>query len=123
VTIEDVLEQIVGEIHDEFDQVESPVTLADGAMVFDASLNVRDLEMQFGIVLPDNHSYATLGGFALEQLGFIPRGGEAFEYGGYLYTVMEMDHRRIARLKVQRLPGAAEGSPAGAEHAEGRARE
>ena len=44
VTLEDVLEQLVGEIHDEFDLVERPVTLADGALVFDASLNVRDLE-------------------------------------------------------------------------------
>ena len=110
VTLEDILEQAVGEIHDEFDVVERPLTLADGAVVFDASLNVRDLETQYDIMLPEDPAYATLGGFALSQLGFIPRGGESFEYEGYRFTVMEMDRRRIARLKIQRVKPAA--SPA-----------
>lgn len=103
VTLEDILEQMVGEIHDEFDVVERPLTLADGAMIFDASLNVRDLETQYNIPLPDDPAYATLGGFVLSQLGFIPRGGESFDYDGYRFTVVEMDKRRVARLKIQRL--------------------
>jgi len=103
VTLEDVIEQVLGEIHDEFDLVEKPLLLADGAMVFDASLNVRDLEMQYGILLPDDPAYSTLGGFALAQLGIIPQGGETFDFEGYRYTVYEMDRRRIARLKVQKL--------------------
>jgi putative hemolysin len=106
VTLEDVLEQLVGEIHDEFDVIERPLTLADGAMVFDASLNVRDLETQYNIVLPEDPAYATVGGFALSQLGFIPRGGESFDYDGYRFTVLEMDHRRVARLKIQRIKAA-----------------
>ena len=107
VTLEDILEQVVGEIHDEFDVIERPLTMADGAMVFDASLNVRDLETQYNITLPDDPAYATLGGFALSQLGFIPRGGETFEYDGYRFTVLEMDRRRVARLKIQRVKPAA----------------
>lgn len=106
VTLEDVLEQLVGEIHDEFDVIERPLTLADGAMVFDASLNVRDLETQYNIVLPEDPAYATVGGFVLSQLGFIPRGGESFDYDGYRFTVLEMDHRRVARLKIQRIKAA-----------------
>src|SRR5262249_36419893 len=106
VTLEDVLEQLVGEIHDEFDVIERPLTLADGAMVFDASLNVRDLETQYDIVLPEDPAYATVGGFVLSQLGFIPRGGESFDYDGYRFTVLEMDQRRVARLKIQRIKAA-----------------
>jgi CBS domain containing-hemolysin-like protein len=103
VTLEDILEQLVGEIYDEFDVVERPLTLADGAMIFDASLNIRDLETQYNIALPDDPAYSTVGGFILAQLGFIPRGGETFEYGGYCFTVVEMDARRVARVKIQQL--------------------
>ena len=108
VTLEDVIEQVVGEIHDEFDLVERPVRLADGAMIFDASLNLRDLEMQYDIVLPEDPAYATLGGFALAKLGIIPQGGEAFDFENYRFTVHEMDRRRIAKLKIEKLPEIAE---------------
>jgi len=74
VTMEDILEQMVGEIHDEFDVVEKPLTLADGALIFDAALNVRDLDAQYNITLPEDPAYATVGGFVLAQLGFIPKG-------------------------------------------------
>ena len=103
VTMEDVLEQLVGEIHDEFDVVEKPLTLADGAVVFDAALNVRDLDSQYNITLPEDPAYATVGGFVMDQLGFIPRGGESFEFDGYRFTVVEMDGRRVARVKIQLL--------------------
>jgi putative hemolysin len=103
VTKEDLLEQLVGEIHDEFDVVERPLTLADGAIVFDAALNVRDLDKQYNITLPEDPAYATVGGFMMDQLGFIPRGGESFEYGGYRFSVVEMDGRRVARVKIHRL--------------------
>src|SRR5712664_1602533 len=103
VTLEDILEQVVGEIHDEFDVVERPLTLADGAIIFDAALNVRDLDTQYNISLPEDPAYATVGGFVLDQLGFIPRGGESFEYGNYRFTIVEMDGKRVARVKVQRI--------------------
>jgi putative hemolysin len=101
VTMEDLLEQLVGEIHDEFDVVEKPLTLADGAVIFDGALNVRDLDNQYNIVLPEDPAYATVGGFVMDQLGFIPRGGESFEFASYRFTVVEMDGRRIARVKIQ----------------------
>jgi putative hemolysin len=108
VTMEDILEQMVGEIHDEFDVVERPLTLADGAVVFDAALNVRDLDAQYNITVPEDPAYATVGGFALDQLGFIPKGGESFEYGNHRFTVMEMDGKRVARVKIQRMRPAAD---------------
>jgi putative hemolysin len=121
VTLEDVLEHLVGEIHDEFDVVEKPLVVgygADAAMIFDASLSLRDLESQYNITLPDDPGYATAGGFVLAQLGFIPRGGESFDYGGYRFTVIEMDRRRIARIKIQRLkPPGEPPAPASAGEA------
>lgn len=122
-TLEDILEQMVGEIHDEFDVVERPLTLPDGGMIFDAAIKIRELEARYAIVLPEDPSYETVGGFVLNRLGFIPRGGESFETDGYRFTVMEMDHRRVSRLKIKPLravnaPGAstvtmsAEASPA-----------
>ena len=112
VTLEDILEQVVGEIHDEFDVVEQPLTLADGAVVFDAALNVRDLDTQYNITLPEDPAYATVGGFVLDQLGFIPKGGENFEYGTWRFTVVEMDGRRVARVKIQRIRAAADAAKA-----------
>jgi CBS domain containing-hemolysin-like protein len=105
VTLEDILEQMVGEIHDEFDVVERPLTLADGAVIFDAALNVRDLETQYDITIPEDPAYATVGGFVLDQLGFIPRGGESFDFGSSRFSVVEMDGKRVARVKIQRVPG------------------
>jgi putative hemolysin len=113
-TLEDILEQMVGEIHDEFDVVEHPLLLPDGGMIFDAAINVRDLETQYNIILPDDPSYETIGGFVLNRLGFIPRGGESFEADGFRFTVMEMEHRRVSRVKIKSLsvpaPNAAAAS-------------
>ena len=108
VTMEDILEQMVGEIHDEFDVIERPLTLADGAVIFDAALNVRDLETQYDITIPEDPAYATVGGFVLDQLGFIPKGGESFDFGNSRFTVVEMDGKRVARVKIQlhRTPSA-----------------
>lgn len=111
VTLEDILEEMVGEIHDEFDVVERPLRLADGSMIFDASLKVRDLGSQFQIELPDDSAYETLAGFVLSHLGFLPRGGESFEAHDYRFTIVEMDRRRIARVKVKRIETASAGAP------------
>jgi putative hemolysin len=115
VTLEDVLEQMVGEIHDEFDVVEKPLTLADGAVIFDAALNVRDLDTQYGIALPEDPAYATVGGFLLDQLGFIPKGGESFAFGDLRFTIAEMDGKRVARVKVERSSKSDDGRSGGVE--------
>jgi putative hemolysin len=126
LTLEDILEALIGEIHDEFDVIQAPVVVGQGpdaAMIFDASLSLRDLESQYNIVLPEDPSYATVGGFVLDRLGFIPRGGEGFDYEGLRFTVVEMDRRRVARVKIQRLkpvsssPAAAPAAPDSARDA------
>jgi len=116
VTLEDILERLVGEIHDEFDVVERPLTLPDGGMIFDAGIKVRDLAAQYNIELADDSSYETVGGFVLSRLGFIPRGGESFEADSYRFTVMEMDRRRVSRVKIKAIPASvpAPAQPPGA---------
>ena len=130
-TLEDILEQMVGEIHDEFDVVERPLNLPDGGMIFDAAIKIRELEARYNLVVPEDPSYETIGGFVLNRLGFIPRGGESFEADGFRFTVMEMDHRRVSRVKMKplRATGAAavgaedpsRGEPGGAEARDGKA--
>ena len=123
LTLEDILEQLVGQIHDEFDVVEKPVVVgqgADVAMIFDASLSLRELESQYNIALPDDSSYSTVGGFVLAQLGFIPRGGESFDFDGYRFTVVEMDRRRVARVKIQRVKAPVDRAPAAAPATDGK---
>lgn len=102
VTVEDVLEQLVGELEDEFDLAARPGdSLTAGAVVLDGGFNIRDLEVQYDIVLPRDQGFETLGGFVMAQLGKIPKGAEAFEYEGRRYSVLQMEGRRIARVKIE----------------------
>jgi CBS domain containing-hemolysin-like protein len=102
VTVEDVLEQIVGELEDEFDIAQRPaVALASGAVVLDGGSNLRDLETQYDIVLPREEGFETLAGFVMDQLGKIPKAGERFEFDGRRYTVLQMDGHRIIRVKIE----------------------
>lgn len=104
ITVEDVLEQIVGELEDEFDIVQRPIVpLTSGAVVLDGSANLRDLEVQYEIALPREQGFETLAGFVMTQLGSIPRGGESFEFDRRRYTVLQMEGLRIARVKVETL--------------------
>ena len=102
VTVEDVLEQIVGEIEDEFDVSEpTPLVAASGALVLDGAENIRDLDSQFHLSLPRDQGFETLAGFVLSRLQKIPAPGESFEFQGRRYTVLQMEGHRIARVKVE----------------------
>ena len=105
VTVEDALEQIVGEIRDEHDLPE-PVRAAsaDAPIELDGITNVRDLENLHGISLPYDAGFETLAGFLLERLGAIPQGGEEVEHGGRRFAVVAMDGHRIARVRVEKVP-------------------
>jgi CBS domain containing-hemolysin-like protein len=104
VTVEDVLEQIVGELEDEFDVAKPPdALLASGAVVLDGASNLRDLEAHYDIVLPREEGFETLAGFVMSQLNKIPNAGERFEYDGRRYTVLQMDGHRIVRVKIENL--------------------
>lgn len=102
VTIEDILEEIVGEIEDEFDVAPQPtLLLAGGALVLSGSENIRDLETRHQMRFPRDEGFETLAGFMLFKLGHIPRGGETVEHEGHRFTVLNMDGHRIAKVKVE----------------------
>jgi putative hemolysin len=109
VTVEDVLEQIVGEIRDEHDLPEpAPPASADTAIELDGITSIRDLENLYGIHLPYGAGFETLAGFLLERLGTIPAGGEQIEYEGRRFTVVEMEGHRIARVRIEKIQEKAE---------------
>lgn len=105
VTMEDLLEEIVGEIHDEYEAAEKPIEqLKDGSLIIDASLNIKDLHDEHGLPFPESPVYETLAGFMLTQLQRMPKGGDIITYQGKKLTIVDMEGRRIARIKVEDLP-------------------
>jgi magnesium and cobalt exporter, CNNM family len=111
VTIEDVLEQIVGEIQDEYDREEAAIKkVGEHVLVVDAALSLRELADDYDIALPRGEGYETLAGFVLDCLGKIPKGGESFAYEGRVYTVVDMDGLRVAKVKIEKL-GSKGGRP------------
>jgi putative hemolysin len=111
ITVEDVLEQIVGEIEDEFDVAPPQQALAEGkiAVVLEGSVSIRDLESQYQLLLPRDSGFETLAGFVLARLQRIPRQGEGFDYDGHRFTVQEVDGHRIAKIRIEKLEPRAVG--------------
>jgi putative hemolysin len=118
VTIEDVLEQIVGEIQDEYDREEEAIRkVGENVLVVDASVSLRDLAGEHDIVLP-RAGYETLAGFVEARLGVIPQGGESFVFESRRYRVVDMEGRRVSKVRIETLPKAMSparpaGEPAG----------
>ena len=111
VTVEDALEQMVGEMEDEFDvgMRRAPRMPAE-AFYLDGGVNLRDLETQMHWHLPRAGGVETLAGFLLAQLGHIPATGETVDFEGRRYTVAEMSGHRISRVRIEPVPTAAGGS-------------
>ncbi len=113
VTIEDLIEEIVGEIQDEYDMEERPVErLPDGALLVDAALNLRELKEAYHFPFDDSPEYETLAGFFLSRLQRIPKGGEVITVGDYRLTVVDMEGRRIHRVKIEPRAGRVIEKPA-----------
>ncbi len=106
VTLEDVLEEIVGEINDEYDEeVRSQIVKeADGTYLLSGMLTVRDANRQLNLHLPEDGGYTTLAGFLLAQAGRLLQEGEIVEYEGLRFKVERVDQRRIRR--VRSIPAA-----------------
>jgi CBS domain containing-hemolysin-like protein len=111
ITAEDILEQIVGEIQDEFDVIppEEPSLEDETTMLLEGSVNIRDLETQYQVNLPRDAGFETLAGFVLARLQRIPKVGDGFVYEGRRFSVLEMEGHRIAKVKVENLQPAAVG--------------
>jgi CBS domain containing-hemolysin-like protein len=106
VTVEDALEQIVGEIEDEFDIAVQPRLLETGELILEGGANVRDLDSHLHIRLPRDEGFETLGGFMMWRLGRLPQSGDSVEFEGRRYTVLQMQDRRVLQVKVEALAPA-----------------
>ena len=106
VSMEDLLEELVGEIHDEHDVVPRLTEpLATGSQVVDASLHRDELRDLAGFSMPEG-DYETLAGYVLDRLGHIPDEGEELEADGWRFRVVERDRLRVARVELERLAPA-----------------
>jgi len=101
VTIEDLIEEIVGEIRDEYD-TESPVqSLPNGKMLIDASLAIRDLNEDYGFEIPESNEYDTIGGFLISNLQRLPAVGDEYTTETMKFTIVAMKGRRVLKLKAE----------------------
>jgi CBS domain containing-hemolysin-like protein len=112
VTMEDILEEIVGEITDEFDEGETDgaIRRVDPQTVrVDAKVHVHELNEEFDLHLPDDAGYETLGGFVFSTLGRVPDEGETFQHNGAEFRILKADPRRVNRVQITvKAPGEAE---------------
>jgi CBS domain containing-hemolysin-like protein len=108
-TLEDVLEQIVGEIHDEFEPEEGKTieALLDGSFSVMGSAPVGELNRAAGMRIPEDHGYETVAGFVNSIAGAIPAVGDRFFWRGWVFTVSEADRRRATRVRVARVKRTA----------------
>ncbi|WP_062735229.1 hemolysin family protein [Kocuria turfanensis] len=113
VTLEDLVEELVGEIYDEFDaglrEHEDTVLRSGEAVLVDGGLIIQEVPEETGLTIPEGH-YETVGGFVMDRLGRVARPGDAVQVDGYRLEVLAVDRSRVERVRITRLPG---GAPAG----------
>lgn len=115
LTVKDLLEPLVGDLHDEFDQASDEPTIVrvDGSRwLVDGRASVDDVREKLGVQIEDGE-YLTLGGYLFDGFGHIPEEGERLESGDWELKVTEMDKRRIAKVVVRHLVSAADRRSAG----------
>lgn len=106
VTLEDILEELVGEIADEYEETpeQTLVRVDENTIELDARTYVDDVNDEFELGLPEDEDYDTVGGFVFTQLGYIPKSGETFEYRNLTFTIVSAEARSIKRVKIQSDP-------------------
>jgi len=105
VTLEDLLEEIVGEIYDESDEAALAHIVEDhGSYVLDGTLTVRDINNRLNLNLPEEHAYTTVAGFMLAQAGRMMNVGESIDHEEGRFTVKSLDRRRIRRIRFTPAP-------------------
>lgn len=115
VTIEDILEQLVGDISDEHEPVEPSVfrRIDVRTIEVDARIEIHELNRLTSLHLPEDEDYSTLGGFVLATLGRIPEKGTVFEQRGSKFTVLEAEPQRVLRVRIEQVPQPAETQASG----------
>lgn len=108
VTLEDLLESIVGNIQDEYDNEDEEISRIDDAtFTIDGTTDIEEVGDLIGVTFPEG-DYDTLGGYIISRLGFLPSDGEmnSLEFENFRFTVLSVEDRRIGKVKVEILPGA-----------------
>ncbi len=110
VTIEDILEELVGEIHDEYDRPPPPPInrLDDSTLEVDGRVHISEINEELGIELPEEEDYDTIAGFVFATLGKIPATGEEFQHGDVRFRIIGAEPRRISRVRIQVVRQEAE---------------
>lgn len=109
VTIEDVLEEIVGEIEDEFDEVkELVIQTSEGTWIAEASVDLDDLEDELDVEWSEDADYESLAGMLIESHGDLPKPNDVVEHDGFRFTILEANERKIDRVQIERIPAPAE---------------
>lgn len=104
ITLEDIVEEIFGDIQDEYDVEPSQITeLGDAKLLADARIPIYEIEEYYDIELPESPDYESLGGFLLAQAGSVPQSGDIFEVAGLRFSVVEADAKRIITIAVEPL--------------------
>ena len=112
VTLEDIVEQIVGDIRDEFDEEAAALApAADGTSLVPGELRVAEFNRTFDADVPEDQGYETLGGFLCSLAGALPSEGDRFYQGGFELQVLRRDPRRVLEIKVTRTKQAEESTP------------
>jgi putative hemolysin len=107
--MEDIIEEIVGEIHDEYDEVAREVEQAsDGSVVVDARMSIHDFNAQFNASIPDASEYETVAGFLQTVTGKLPDVHEEIRFDNMIFTILNKSARRIRQVKFRRTPGQQE---------------
>jgi putative hemolysin len=106
VTLEDILEELVGEITDEYEktQPEPVIKIDHNTIEADARTYIDDLNDEYELNLPEDEDYETVGGFVFSRLGYIPKANESFDYENLKFTIASAEARRIKRIRIQKIP-------------------
>lgn len=111
ITLEDILEEIVGEIRDEYDKEEEEQTvkqIGDNHFIADGRTSIADLERLTGIELPDDAAFESLGGFMISAFGKIPRKNAEYEFQGWLFRVIDVEEKRVIKVEIMKVEGTQE---------------
>jgi putative hemolysin len=105
VTLEDIIEELVGEIADEYEEIpqDSVKKIDEQTIEVDARTYVEDLNDEYELDLPEDEDYDTVGGFVFSRLGYVPKAGEDFDYENLKFTIASAEPRRVKRVRIQKV--------------------
>lgn len=108
VTLEDILELLVGDIRDELDEDEPVQASGEGNLLVDAAISVDEVSERLGVTLPEGEGFVSIGGLLMEHLGKVPEPGTTLRLGPVELVVRDADERRVRRVEIRRVPEASE---------------